>query len=446
MPRPTRLVILGAAGRDFHNFNTVYREDPAFRVVAFTATQIPDIAGRRYPAALAGSLYPEGIPILDEAELPEILRREKVDAAVFSYSDVKHETVMHLASLCVAAGVDFVLLGADRTMVRSTKPVVAITAVRTGAGKSQTTRYVSRILKKLGKRVVAIRHPMPYGDLAAQACQRFAAYSDLDKHKCTIEEREEYEPHIDNGFVVYAGVDYEKIVREAEKEADVILWDGGNNDLPFYVPALHVVIADPHRAGHELLYHPGEANVRRADVVVVNKCDSAKEEDIRLVEENVRRINPRATVIRAKSPVTVADAALLRGKKVLVIEDGPTLTHGSMSYGAGVVAAKAAGVAEIVDPAPWAVASIAATYAKYPNARGILPAMGYGDQQVKDLAATIEATPCDVVLSATPIDITRVLKVGKPIVRARYELEEIEPGRLEAAVTAAVGAAAHVEA
>ncbi len=442
MFQPTRILIIGAAGRDFHNFNIVYRDNPVYRVVAFTAAQIPDIAGRRYPAALAGALYPDGIPILDEAELVDIIRREKVDECVFSYSDVTHEHVMHLASTCIAAGADYKLLSASHTMVKSQKPVIAITAVRTGAGKSQTTRYISNILKNLGKKVVAIRHPMPYGDLAAQACQRFATYADLDLHRCTIEEREEYEPHIDNGFVVYAGVDYEKIIRQAEQEADVILWDGGNNDLPFFECSLHIVIADPHRAGHELSYHPGEANFRRAGVIVINKCDSATAEGIAAVEESARRVNPKAKVIRANSPVSVTQPEAVAGKRVLVIEDGPTLTHGSMTYGAGVVAAKAAGVAEIVDPAPHAVDSIAATYAKYPNARGILPAMGYGEKQIQDLQATIEATPCDVVLSATPIDVTRVLSVSKPIVRATYNLAEITPGQLEASVAQAL----HVEA
>jgi predicted GTPase len=437
---PRRVVILGAAGRDFHNFNTVYRDNPAYQVVAFTATQIPDIAGRKYPAVLAGGLYPEGIPIFDESELPAVIAQLKPDVAVFSYSDVTHEHIGHVASLCVALGVDFELLGADKTMIRSTKPVIAITAVRTGAGKSQTTRYISSILKKLGKKVVAIRHPMPYGDLAKQACQRFAAYSDLDLHECTIEEREEYEPHIDNGFVIYSGVDYEQIIRSAEAEADVILWDGGNNDLPFYLSDLHICIADPHRSGHELLYHPGEANFRRAGVIVINKCDTANEANIAAIEANAAKFNPGATVIRADSPVTCEKPDLVHGKKVLVIEDGPTLTHGSMTYGAGVVAAKAVGAAEIVDPLPFAVASIAATYKKYPNAQGILPAMGYGDAQIRDLEATIEATPCDVVLSATPIDITRVLKVNKPMVRATYELAEVTPGQLEAAIRKALGA------
>jgi len=433
-----RVVILGAAGRDFHNFNTVYRDNPDFEVVAFTATQIPDIAGRAYPAVLAGKLYPNGIPIFDESELVEVIRNLKPDVAVFSYSDVLHTTVMHLASLCIAHDVDFELLGADKTMIQAKVPVIAITAVRTGAGKSQTTRYISNILKSLGKKVVAIRHPMPYGDLAIQACQRFAEYADLDKHKCTIEEREEYEPHIDNGFVIYSGVDYEQIIRSAEQEADVILWDGGNNDLPFYKSDLHIVVADPLRTGHEMLYHPGEANFRMADIILINKCDSAREEDIKAIEENARKVNPKAVVIRANSPVTCTRPEMIKGKNVLVIEDGPTLTHGSMTYGAGVVAAKNCGAAKIVDPLPYAVASIAATYKKYPNAQGILPAMGYGDAQIKDLENTIEATPCDVVLSATPIDITRVLKVHKPMLRATYDLAEVRPGQLEVEIRKAL--------
>jgi predicted GTPase len=431
---PRTVVILGAAGRDFHNFNTVFRNDPGHRVVAFTATQIPDIEGRTYPPELAGPLYPQGIPILDESELAGLLAREAVDVAVFAYSDVRHEHVMHLGSQCIAAGADFLLQSARSTMIVSEKPVIAVTAVRTGVGKSQTTRYLSRILKDMGKKVVAIRHPMPYGDLVKQAAQRFETYADLDLHDCTIEEREEYEPHIDNGFVVYAGVDYEQIIRQAEQEADVILWDGGNNDLPFYAPDLHIVLADPLRPGDEARYHPGEANVRMADVVIVNKCDSAKAEDIEAVEASVRSLNPTATVIRADSPVTVEDESLVRGKRVIVMEDGPTLTHGSMSFGAGVVGARAAGAAEIVDPSPYAVGSLAATYAKYPNARGILPAMGYGGAQIRDLQETIEASDCDVVVSGTPIDITRVLSVSKPLVRARYELREQEPGVLEDAV------------
>ena len=431
---PRQVVVLGAAGRDFHNFNVVFRDDPRFHVVAFTATQIPDIEGRTYPAELAGPLYPEGIPIVEESELTDLIDRAGVDVAAFAYSDVLHERVMHLASACIAAGADFLLHSARSTMIDSEKPVIAVTAVRTGVGKSQTTRYLTRIVRDMGKKVVAIRHPMPYGDLARQAVQRFATYADLDRHDCTIEEREEYEPHIDNGVVVYAGIDYERIIRQAEEEADVIIWDGGNNDLPFYTPDLHIVLADPLRPGDEARYHPGEANVRMADLVVVAKCDSARPEDIEAVEESVRSLNPRARVVRADSPVTVEDESVVRGRRVIAIEDGPTLTHGSMSYGAAVVGARAAGAAEIVDPSPYAVGSIVATYAAYPNARGILPAMGYGSAQVRDLEATIEASDCDAVVAGTPIDITRVLSVSKPLVRARYELREQQPGTIEAEV------------
>ncbi len=436
---PHRIVILGAAGRDFHNFNTVYRDDPATTVVAFTATQIPDIVGRTYPPSLSGPLYPDGIPIVDESTLSDLIARERIDTVVLAYSDIAHTQVMHLASQTIAAGADFAMLGGARTMIPSTRPVISVTAVRTGVGKSQTTRYLSRILAGMGKRVVAIRHPMPYGDLAKQACQRFATYADLELHDCTIEEREEYEPHIDNGFVVYAGVDYEQIIREAEAEADVILWDGGNNDLPFYRSDLHIVLADPLRSGDETAYHPGEANFRMADVIIINKCDSATEEDIAAIEAQAARLNPGAEVLRCQSPVTVEDIDAVAGKRVVVVEDGPTLTHGSMTFGAGVVAARAVGVAEIVDPTPYAVGSIAATYAKYPNARGILPAMGYGEAQGRDLAATIEAMPVDAVLSATPIDLTRAITVSTPVVRARYELREEDPGRLEAAVRRVIG-------
>jgi predicted GTPase len=438
---PRRVIILGAAGRDFHNFNTLYRNDPGHRVVAFTATQIPGIEGRRYPASLAGPLYPDGIPIYGEEELPRLIAELKADLCLFSYSDVSYPHVMHLASLCAAAGADFALPGADRTMIRSRVPVIAITAVRTGAGKSQTTRYISNVVKQLDKRVVAIRHPMPYGDLAIQACQRFATYDDLRSEKCTIEEREEYEPHIDNGFVVYAGVDYEQIVRAAENEADIILWDGGNNDLPFYVPTLHICVADPHRAGHEVAYWPGEANFRRADVIIINKCDTAEEQNIRSIEENAARLNPKARVIRAASPVTLDQPELVRGKRALVIEDGPTLTHGGMSYGAGVVAARAAGASTIVDPRPFAVGSIVATYEKYPNATGILPAMGYGDQQIRELEETIRRTDCDVVVVGTPIDLRRVLTIDKPAVRVRYELSELAGKMLEQEIRRAAGAA-----
>ena len=439
MGSPRRVVILGAAGRDFHNFNTVFRDSPDDLVVAFTATQIPNIAGRAYPASLAGPQYPQGIPIVPESELSSLIEREEIDVAVFSYSDLPHERVMHLASQCLAAGADFLLESAAHTMLASSVPVVAVTAVRTGAGKSQTTRYLSRLLRDLGKRVVAVRHPMPYGDLERQVCQRFAEYADLDRHECTIEEREEYEPHLDSGAIVYAGIDYAQILAAAEEEADVILWDGGNNDLPFYRPDLHIVIADPLRPGDERRYHPGETNVRMADVVVVNKCDSARPADVAAVEESVRALNPTAVLIRANSPVTVDDPDAVRGRDVIVVEDGPTLTHGSMSWGAGVVGARAAGAASIVDPSPYAVGSLATTYREYPNAAGILPAMGYGAKQVADLAATIEATPCDAVVSATPIDLTRVLSVSKPLVRARYELREQEPGSLERALRSALG-------
>ncbi|HEX7578637.1 MAG TPA: cyclic 2,3-diphosphoglycerate synthase [Thermoanaerobaculia bacterium] len=435
-----RVAILGAAGRDFHNFNTVFRDDPETLVVAFTATQIPGISGRRYPPVLAGPLYPEGIPIVAEDSLTRLIREERIEAAVFSYSDVSHEQVMHLASLCTAAGADFQLLAPRRTMLASPVPVIAVTAVRTGAGKSQTTRYISTILRTLGKRVVVVRHPMPYGDLAAQACQRFATYADLDRERCTIEEREEYEPHLDNGFVVYAGVDYGQILAKAAVEADVILWDGGNNDLPFYAPTLHLCVADPHRAGHERSYHPGETNFRMADIILINKCDTAAEADIRNVESSADSLNPMATCLRAESPVTCSDPALVKGKRVLVIEDGPTLTHGGMTYGAGMVAARNAGAASVVDPVPYAAGSIAATFEKYPNAAGILPAMGYGAEQIAELEETIRRTPCDVVVVGTPIDLTRVLKIDKPAVRVRYELREIRPGVLESEIRGALGA------
>lgn len=437
--RVNRVVILGAAGRDFHNFNTVYREDASSRVVAFTATQIPGIAGRRYPAVLAGPLYPSGIPIVPEDDLARLIREEKVDTCVFSYSDVAHEQVMHLASLCVAVGADFLLLAAERTMLRAKVPVLSVTAVRTGAGKSQTTRYLSGILKKLGKRVVVVRHPMPYGDLAEQVCQRFATYADLDREKCTIEEREEYEPHIDNGFVVYAGVDYGRILARAEAEADVILWDGGNNDLPFYLPALDICVADPHRPGHETSYYPGEAGFRMADVILVNKCDTADPANVAAVEAAARLLNPRARILRADSPVTTDHPRLLSGARVLPVEDGPTLTHGGMRYGAAVVAAKQAGAARIVDPSLYAVGSIRETYVKYPNALGVLPAMGYSPTQIAELEETIRRTPCDVVLIGTPIDLRRVLKIDKPMVRARYDLRECQPGRLEDEVRRAIG-------
>jgi predicted GTPase len=437
LPIRRRVAILGAAGRDFHNFNVVFRNDPIYEVVAFTATQIPGIDGRLYPPSLAGSLYPNGIPIIPEIELPRLIREERVDLCVFSYSDVSYSQVMRNGSRALASGADFMLLAPERTMLTSRVPVIAVTAVRTGAGKSQTTRYLSRILKDLGLRVVAVRHPMPYGNLAAQECQRFANYQDLVHHECTIEEREEYEPHIDSGFVVYSGVDYGTILRSAEDEADVILWDGGNNDLPFYAPTLHICIADPHRAGDEIGYFPGEVNFLRADLIVINKCDSAAESKIRSIEENAAKLNPKATVIRANSPVTIDKPELVRGKRVLVIEDGPTLTHGGMSFGAGVVAVRGS-AAEIVDPTPYAVGSIRQTYAKYPNASGILPAMGYSPEQISELEETIRRTPADVVVVGTPIDLRRVLNIDKPAVRVRYDLREQKSGVIESAVCKAL--------
>jgi predicted GTPase len=434
-----RVVILGAAGRDFHNFNVLFRGRPEVEVVAFTATQIPDIAGRIYPAVLAGDLYPAGIPIRSQDELERIVREQAVDEAWFSYSDVSFQTVMDLASHVNAWGASFVLASATKTMLPSSRPVIAITAVRTGVGKSQTTRYVSRILKELGKKVVAVRHPMPYGDLARQAVQRFATYADLDRHECTIEEREEYEPHIDSGFVVYAGVDYEKILRQAEEEAEVILWDGGNNDTSFYRPDLQITLVDPHRAGHERTYYPGETNVLLADLLLINKVNTADPAKVEEVEATCRQLNPRARILRCASQITASDPAAIRGKRALVIEDGPTLTHGGLSVGAGWYAARDAGAAEIVDPRPYAVGSLRATYDKYPNAAGILPAMGYGDHQIRDLEATIRATPADVVVEGTPIELARILTSDKPIVNVVYELAELEPGGIEAAVRKVVG-------
>ncbi len=422
---PIRTIIMGAAGRDFHNFNVFFRGNPEYEVVAFTATQIPNIEGRVYPAELAGPQYPKGIPIYPESDLVRLIKELKVDQVVFAYSDVPHEYVMHKASTVLAAGADFRLMGTKATMLKSSKPVVAVCAVRTGSGKSQTTRRVSLILRELGYKVAAIRHPMPYGDLVKQAVQRFETYADLDKHECTIEEREEYEPHLDNGVIVYAGVDYEKILRQAEQEVDIILWDGGNNDFPFYVPDLYIVVADPHRPGHELAYHPGETNVRAADVFVLNKVDTARPEDVIKVRESLYAVNPNAIFIEAASPLFVENANAIRGKRVLVVEDGPTLTHGEMAYGAGWVAARRFGAAEIVDPRPFAVRSILETYKKYPTTGPILPAMGYGEAQMKDLEETINRSDVDLVISATPIDLTRVIKVQKPIQRVRYELQEI---------------------
>lgn len=426
---PIRTLIMGAAGRDFHNFNVFFRDNPDYTVVAFTATQIPNIDGRRYPPELAGKLYPDGIKIYPESDLVQLIKDLKVDQVVFAYSDVPHEYVMHKASTVMAAGADFRLMGIRSTQIASTKPVVSVCAVRTGSGKSQTTRRVSLILRDLGFRVAAIRHPMPYGDLVKQSVQRFASYADLDKHECTIEEREEYEPHLDNGVIVYAGVDYEKILRQAEQEVDVVLWDGGNNDFPFYKPDLAIVVADPHRPGHEKSYHPGETNVRSADVFVINKVDTASPDAVISVRESLYALNPNATMIEAASPLFVDDPDAIRGKRVLVIEDGPTLTHGEMAYGAGWVAARRFGAAEIVDPRPYAVGSIAATYEKYPTTGKILPAMGYGEAQMHDLEQTINNADVDLVISATPIDLTRVIKVTKPMQRVRYELQEIgQPG------------------
>lgn len=434
-----RTLIMGAAGRDFHNFNVYFRDNKDYEVVAFTATQIPNIEGRKYPAELAGKLYPKGIPIYAESELSGLISKLKVQLVVFAYSDVRHEYVMHKASQVMAAGADFRLMGPGTTMIKSTKPVVSICAVRTGSGKSQTTRRVAEVLSNLGYKVAAIRHPMPYGDLVKQAVQRFATYADLDKHECTIEEREEYEPHIDNNIIVYAGVDYEAILRQAEKEVDIVLWDGGNNDLPFYTPDLAIVVADPHRAGHEYIYHPGETNVRMADVIVINKVDTASEEAIFAVRDNINKLNPDAIVVEGASPLFVDDPSAIRGKRVLVIEDGPTLTHGEMKFGAGWVAAKRFGAGEIVDPRPFAVATIADTYKKYPTMGEILPAMGYGDAQVKDLEKTINKADVDLVISATPIDLTRIIKVKKPMQRVRYELQEIGQPTLEELLTKKFG-------
>jgi predicted GTPase len=421
----TRVIIMGAAGRDFHNFNVVFRDDPGSQVVAFTAAQIPNIEGRRYPPELAGPRYPEGIPIHPEADLDRLVRELRPHEVVLAYSDLSHETVMHVASQVLAAGPDFRLIGPDASMLESRVPVVSVCAVRTGSGKSQTTRRVVRILRDKGRKVVAVRHPMPYGDIARQRVQRFAVMDDLDRHRCTIEEREEYEPHIAAGCVVYAGVDYGAILAEAEKEADVIVWDGGNNDLPFFRPRLEIVVADPHRPGHETSYHPGETNLRRAHVVVVNKVDTAAPEGVEAVKRSIRALNPGALVVDAASPISVDDPAIIAGKRVLAIEDGPTLTHGGMGYGAGVLAARRHGAAEVVDPRPYAVGSIRDTFTAYPGIGPLLPAMGYGDQQIRDLEATIEATPAEVVLVATPVDLRRIVRIRKPALRVRYELEEV---------------------
>ena len=416
---------MGAAGRDFHNFNLIYRDNDKYEVVAFTATQIPDIDGRKYPVELAGKLYPNGIPIHDESDLQQLIEDNNIEEVVFSYSDIMHEDVMHKASKVIAWGAHFKVLGGEPTMIKSTKPVIAIGAVRTGCGKSQTTRRVAQILKDAGLKVAAIRHPMPYGDLAKQAVQRFATIADLKKHECTIEEMEEYEPHIITGTIIYAGVDYEAIVREAEKEADIIIWDGGNNDMPFYKPDLNIVVVDPHRAGHERLYYPGETNLLMADVVIINKIDTADTEDIDEVRWSVRDANPNAVIIDAASPISVENAELILGKTALVVEDGPTLTHGEMTYGAGMVAAEKFGAADVVDPRPFTVGSITETFEKYPDIGELLPAMGYGDQQMKDLEKTIENTKCEVVIIGTPIDLRRIINIKQPSVRVTYDLQEI---------------------
>ncbi len=431
MTDKTRVLIMGAAGRDFHNFNVYFRNNADYEVVAFTATQIPNIEGRLYPAELAGPLYPNGIKIYPESDLVKLIHEMNVDQVIFAYSDSPHNYVMHKASTVLAAGADFRLMGTKTTQVKSVKPVVSVCAVRTGSGKSQTTRRVSQILRQMGYKVAAVRHPMPYGDLVKQAVQRFETYKDLDKHECTIEEREEYEPHLDNGVIVYAGVDYEAILRQAEKEVDIVLWDGGNNDLPFYVPDLQIVVADPHRPGHESLYHPGEANVRAADVFVVNKVDTADPNAVIQVRDNLHSMNPNAIVIEGASPLFVDDPEAIRGKRVLVVEDGPTLTHGEMAYGAGWVAARRFGAAEIVDPRPYAVGSILETYKKYPTTGNVLPAMGYGDNQVRELEKTIKNADVDLVVIGTPIDLTRVMKIDKPSQRVRYELQEIGKPTLE---------------
>lgn len=427
----TKIIIMGAAGRDFHNFNVYFRNNPAYEVVAFTATQIPGIEGRMYPAELAGSNYPNGIPIYPEENLPELIRKHQVEQVIFAYSDVSHEYVMHHASITMANGPDFRLMGTFTTMLKAKVPVVSICAVRTGSGKSQTSRKAAETMKKLGYRVAVIRHPMPYGDLRKQVCQRFASYEDLDKHECTIEEREEYEPHIDMGIIVYAGVDYEVILREAEKEADIIIWDGGNNDIPFYKPDLNIVVVDPHRPGHEMKYHPGETNLRMADVIIINKVDTADPRNIETVKRNIKEANLQAIVIEAASPITVDNPEFIKGKRVLVVEDGPTLTHGGMPYGAGTIAANRLGASEIVDPRPYAVGSIVEAYKKYRHLGNILPALGYGQEQIRELEETINNTPCEIVVIGTPIDLRRVLRINKTAVRTKYKLQELCSPTLE---------------
>jgi len=427
-----KVIIMGAAGRDFHNFNTYFRNNDSYEVVAFTATQIPNIDGRKYPASLAGELYPQGIPIYDEKDLVSLIKEHGVNQVVFAYSDVSHGTVMAKASTALAAGADFRLMGPDATMIESTVPVVAVCAVRTGVGKSQTTRKVAKVLKELGKKVVIVRHPMPYGDLEKQACQRFASYEDLEKNNCTIEEREEYEPHLAQGFVVYAGVDYQRILDQAQKEADIVLWDGGNNDIPFFKPDVHITLVDPHRPGDELNYHPGETNLRMADIVIINKIETSSLENVEKVRSNVQNTNPNAVIVDAASPIFVEDYASLKGKKVLVVEDGPTLTHGDMAYGAGAIAARKYGAAELVDPRPYAKGSIRETFNDYNHLSNVLPAMGYSKEQMDELGETIAKADADVVVIGTPIDLRRIIKIDKPAVRVSYELQEIgEPDLVE---------------
>lgn len=425
MTNRKKVLIMGAAGRDFHNFNVCFRDNTQYEVIAFTATQIPNISGRCYPPSLAGRLYPRGIPIEPEEKLTSFIKSHEIDEVVFSYSDVSHEYVMHKASLVNAAGAQFTLPGTRQTMLKSKKPVIAVCAVRTGCGKSPASRRVCEILKGMGKNIVVIRHPMPYGDLSRQCLQRFALYDDFRKHDCTIEEIEEYEPHIEQHTVVYAGVDYAAILAEAEKEADVIVWDGGNNDTPFYVPDVHITIVDPHRPGHELTYYPGETNLLMADIVIISKEDTAKPENISLVKGHIKQLNPKAAVVDAALPVTVEKPEIIKGKRALVIEDGPTLTHGGMAYGAGVLAAKQYGAKEIVDPRPYAVGSVAETFGRYPHTGNLLPAMGYGRLQMEELRETIHRTPCDIVIIGTPIDLRKLISIDKPTDRVRYNLQEI---------------------
>ena len=426
-----KVIIMGAAGRDFHNFNVYFRDNSNYKVVAFTATQIPDIAGRKYPAELSGSLYPEAIPIYSEEELADLIRTKQIDQVILAYSDLPHQYVMDKASIVLASGADFRLMGPKSTMLKSNLPVVSICAVRTGCGKSQTTRKVTDILKKKGYKIAVIRHPMPYGDLREQIWQRYENYADLDRYNCTIEEREEYEPHLDRGNILYAGVDYQEILKRAEKDVDIVVWDGGNNDLPFYKPDLHIVVTDPHRAGHEMTYYPGEANLRMADIVVMNKIDTADSDKINQLRENIHQLAPEAILIEAASPLTIDHPELIRGKRALVVEDGPTLTHGEMKFGAGIVAAQKYGAKEIIDPRPYAIGTIKDTYIKYPRIGTLLPAMGYGEKQIQELEDTINAVDCDIVIIGTPIDLSRIIKINKESIRVKYELQEIGKPDLE---------------